>query len=97
MTTSNLDLAAQEEQLNQIKLEMARLDDAFAKHMKELGLTEEELKQIKPGSLPPEAGKLLAEAREAAKRAGEDRVAAAKNPAARPQAAPSRRGGSLIV
>jgi hypothetical protein len=97
MTLTEQDFAAQEEQLSQLKLEMARLDDAFAKNLKALGLTEADLKKIEPDKEPPEVKKLYQEAQAAAKRAGEDRAAAAKSQATPKKVAPSRRGGAVSV
>jgi hypothetical protein len=89
------DLEAQQSMIDQLKLELDRLNDLFDKNLKALGVTEADLGTLDPEKQSPEVKKLLAEAQLAAKRAGEDRVALAKNQAGPPKVAPSARRGGI--
>ncbi|MDR2366689.1 MAG: hypothetical protein LBF58_01045 [Deltaproteobacteria bacterium] len=97
MTMTPDDFEAQQAMFEQLRRELDRLNELYDKNLKAMGLTEADLGNLNPDNEPPEIKKLLEEANQAAKRAGEDRVAAAKNQAPAPKVPPSSRRGGIKV
>jgi hypothetical protein len=79
MPFTEQDLAAQASQLEQLKAELFRLDGIYEKQLKTLGFSEDELRNFEPEKIPTEVKKLMEEAKQTAKRAGESRTASAKS------------------
>jgi peptidoglycan hydrolase CwlO-like protein len=86
-------LAAQQKMIEELKDELSRLNSVFDARMKDAGLTPADLEGLSLENAPPEVKQMLAQAREAAKRAGEARAAQTPQPAssAPAGAGPSRR------
>lgn len=75
MAFTEKDFKAQEQQLKTLQDELSRLDVQFNTHLKNLGLTEEDLKAALEGDIPPEVQQMMAEAMDKAKREGQARSA----------------------
>ena len=76
MTMTQKDFEAQEAQFTALKEEFSRLNQKFDAQLKDMGLSEADLKE--PTPVTPEVEVLIATAKEAAKRAGEARKAQAQ-------------------
>jgi hypothetical protein len=97
MPAFNDDLATLDAQIDQIKLELASLNDSFAGNLKALGLTEDDLKKLDLDSQPDEIKKGLQRARQAAAKEGSDRAQAVKSQAAPATPPLTRRSGAVKV
>lgn len=75
MTMTQKDVEAQEAQFAALKEEFSRLNQKFDAQLKDMGLTEADLKEPSPAT--PEVEAMIAQAKEEAKRAGEARKAQA--------------------
>lgn len=71
MTMTQKDFEAQEAQFTALKEEFSRLNQKFDAQLKDMGLSEADLKE--PTPVTPEVEALIAKAKEDAKRAGEAR------------------------
>ncbi len=69
MTMTQKDFEAQEAQFTALKEEFSRLNQKFDAQLKDMGLSEADLKE--PTPVTPEVEVLIAKAKEEAKRAGE--------------------------
>lgn len=76
MTMTQKDFEAQEAQFSALKEEFSRLNQKFDAQLKDMGLTEADLKE--PVQATPEVEAMIAKAKEEAKRAGEARKAQAE-------------------
>lgn len=76
MTMTQKDFEAQEAQFSALKEEFSRLNQKFDAQLKDMGLTEADLKE--PVQTTPEVEAMIAKAKEEAKRAGEARKAQAE-------------------
>lgn len=75
MAFTEKDLQDQEAQLEALKDELSRLNQKFDAQLKNMGLTEDDLKRQE--AMTPEVEALVAKAKEEARRAGEARKAQA--------------------
>jgi predicted nucleic acid-binding Zn-ribbon protein len=95
MAFTEKELAAQTAQIEKLKEELTSLNSRFDQLLKAAGMTEADLETLDLENQPPEVKAMLAEAQEAAKRAGELQAAEARRESPLPQAAPSHRAGII--
>jgi hypothetical protein len=92
------DFEAQEVMFERLKREFDQLNDQFEKNLKAIGITEADLGSLDLDKESPEVKLLMEQAQQAAQRAGQDRVAAAKNQPPTPKVpyGGARRGGLKV-